>query len=147
MASSMEIGSKPIKMAWLYMPFLMVLPNIGCISIRNGSPAGLPRVANCNDFHTDLADPEENFWLNDRREIQSHWASSCKQRSSMWLSKQWSRCEASKASFHCWIHAKKEEAITPPWPRFHPVPTRPVFEPDDKGSSTTPEIYGRFGKG
>lgn len=129
MASKMKIRSKPIKLAWLYVPFTLLLPNIGCISIQNASPAGLPRVANCNDAKL------------------TPWASNCKQRSSQWVSDQWSRCEAAKASIHCWIHTKREETNAPPWPRFHPVPTRPVFEPEVKGSSMTPEIYGRFGKG
>ena len=146
-ASIMKIRSKPIKLAWLYVPFMLLLPNIGCISIQNASPARLPGVANCNGTRTDLADLGDDCPLNDRREFLPHWASNCRYCSSMWISNQWGRCEAAKASLYCWIHAKKEAVITPPWPRFHPVPTKPVFEPDEKKPSMTPEIYGRFGKG
>ena len=158
-ASSMKIRSKPIELAWLYVPFMLLLPNIGCISIQNASPAGLPRVANCNDIHSGLTEPGGNSPLYERHEVLDPlasklydakligWASNCKQRSSQWVSDQWSRCETAKTSIQCWIHTKRKEANAPPWPRFHPVPTRPVFEPEEKGSSTTPEIYGRFGKG
>ena len=155
----MEIRSKPIKLVWLYVSFMLLFPNIGCISIRNATPSGLLRVANCNDTHPDLVDPMENCPLYDRRLVLEQWAGklnaakltlwagNCKQRSSMWVSKQWCRCEAAKDSVHCWVHTKREEANAPPWPHFHPVPTKPVFEPEEKGSSMTPEIYGRFGKG
>ena len=146
MASSMEIRSKPFKLAWLYLPFMLLHSSIGCMSIRNAPPVGLPRVANCSDIHPGLADPGENFPLYDRHGILQKW-DSCKERSAIWVSNQWCRCEAAKVSLHCWIHAKKEAVIAPPWPHFHPVPTKPVFEPEEKGSSTTPESYGRFGKG
>ena len=114
----------------LYLPFMLLHSNIGCMSIRNAPPVGFPRVANCSDIHPGLADPGENFPLYDRHGILQKW-DSCKERSAIWVSNQWCRCEAAKASLHCWIHAKKEAVIAPPWPRFHPVPTKPVFEPEE----------------
>jgi len=46
-----------------------------------------------------------------------------------------------------WVNEKKAEANAPPWPHFHPVPTKPVFEPDQTEEGMSPEVYGRFGKG
>jgi hypothetical protein len=46
-----------------------------------------------------------------------------------------------------WIEKKKAEANAPPWPSFHPVPTRPVFSPQQAEGQPTPEAYGRFGAG
>jgi len=68
-------------------------------------------------------------------------------RVSEFVSQQLGRCAAAKASVQGWIHAKKEEANPAPWPRFHPVPTKPVFEAEEAESSAMPETYGRFGKG
>ncbi|HUP78838.1 MAG TPA: hypothetical protein VM260_09800, partial [Pirellula sp.] len=64
-----------------------------------------------------------------------------------WTSNQGSRCVAARTSVQSWIRSKQEEASAPPWPRFHPVPTKPVFESEENESSTTPEVYGQFGKG
>jgi hypothetical protein len=45
-----------------------------------------------------------------------------------------------------WIAKKKAEANAPPWPRFHPLPVREVFSPEEDAAAPAPEAYGQFGK-
>lgn len=68
-----------------------------------------------------------------------------KQKSVDWIAVQRSRHQGLKAAMHAWILRKKEDANQPPWPRFHPIPAKPVFEPSEETLPMDPEIYGRFG--
>jgi len=138
---------------------ILFLPLVGCISIQK-SPE-LPRVTSCGV----VSGPEQPLAceLHDRREVFQHWTSrmnpaqmvppsvaawsrDCKHRTSSWVGNQRDRCRLATSSLGSWIQAKKDEANAPPWPRFHPVPAKPAFEPERNADSDTPEIYGRFGK-
>ena len=150
----MKIRSKHNRLSWLYLPFCMLmLTNTGCISVRNSSPSGFPVVANCNQIQHTPANSAEFCPLYDRRDVLRQWADKLNPvrlipgQVTDWTSNQRSRCLAARNSVQGWIRAKKEEANAPPWPRFHPVPTKPVFEPEENESSMTPEVYGQFGKG
>lgn len=57
-----------------------------------------------------------------------------------------SGCLERKHRLHAWIARKKEEANEPPWPKFHPVPTKPIFEPDGDSKPNAPTEYGTFGR-
>ena len=152
----MKIQSKQNRLPWLTLPFgmlVLVLPNIGCISIRNSSPNCFPVVANCNHIQPELANSAEFCPLYDRRDVLRQWAGKLNPKRLIpgqvtdWTSNQRSRCVAARTSVQSWICTKKEEANAPPWPRFHPVPTKPVFEPEENDTSTAPDVYGQFGKG
>ena len=130
---------------------MLAFHSMGCVSIQNAPSKSHASIANCGLQHA--ADLEESCELHDRRAVMQRWASQLNPMKlvpsgvSEWVSEQPGRCAAVKASVHGWIHTKRAEANPPPWPRFHPVPTKPVFESDEEESSATPEIYGRFGKG
>ncbi len=160
MAAKEKMRSTLKKRSLLYFALMLSFQNIGCVTIRNSTPSALPAVANCRNEQGS----EDCCRLYDRREVIQQWAGkfkprsfipapvnnmadNCKRCSTAWLTNQYGRCEAAKASVLGWIHAKKEEANAPPWPRFHPVPTKPVFEPSENNTSTAPEVYGRFGQG
>lgn len=68
-----------------------------------------------------------------------------KQKAGDWVAQQRCGFQSRKAAVHGWIHRKKEDAKQPPWPRFHPLPAKPVFEPNEETFPGDPEIYGRFG--
>ena len=76
----------------------------------------------------------------------SDWVCESKQKSSDWIAERRFKHESRKASMHAWIQRKKEDANQPPWPRFHPLPAKPVFEPSEETLPMDPDIYGRFGK-
>ena len=104
------------------------LSSNGCIAIQN-KPSHVP-VSYC----------EEPCPLYDRAEVAKMWAGRVHP----------ARLTPApigrmKAKMSDWIRRKKEEANPPPWPRFHPVPTRPVFEPTDETEPMDPEMYGQFG--
>jgi hypothetical protein len=44
-----------------------------------------------------------------------------------------------------WRNRRKEKFNPPPWPKFHPVPAKPVFESDSTEPLTAPDIFGTFG--
>lgn len=48
---------------------------------------------------------------------------------------------------HCndWWSQQKQKNNPPPWPKFHPVPAKPVFEGQPGGGAESPEIFGAFG--
>lgn len=156
------------KLVLLSASCMLLLQSMGCVSIRQAAPSHMTPIANCSNatFHSSLQ--EESCELHDRREVLRQWVSklkpgtvvprgvvgwagNCKDRSVSWISNQCGRCSAAKASVQEWIQQKKDEANAPPWPRFHPVPTQNVFEPQndaaDADSPAVPEVYGRFGKG
>ena len=150
----MKIRSKHNRLSWLHLPFcILLLSDNGCISVRNSSSSGFPAVANCNQIQREPANSAEFCPLYDRRDVLRQWADKLNPvrlipgQVTDWTSNQRSRCLAARNSVQGWIRAKKEEANAPPWPRFHPVPTKPVFEPEENESSMTPEVYGQFGKG
>ena len=150
----MKIRSKLNRLSWLNLALgMLIIPNIGCISVRNSSSSGFPVVANCNQIQREPANSAEFCPLYDRRDVLRQWAGKLNPirlipcQVTDWTSNQRSRCVAARTSFQGWIRAKKEAANAPPWPRFHPVPTKPVFESEENESSMAPEVYGQFGKG
>jgi hypothetical protein len=52
-----------------------------------------------------------------------------------------------KLQTHCsdWHSKRKEKNNPPPWPKFHPVPAKPVFEAQSGEMANAPEIFGTFG--
>ena len=44
-----------------------------------------------------------------------------------------------------WQSKRKEKDNPPPWPKFHPVPAKPVFEAQTGEMANAPEIFGAFG--
>jgi hypothetical protein len=146
--------------------FLLFGQFLGCVSIHQVTPGRFASVSNCNDVGP-APSSDEYCDLYDRREAVQRiasrlnptqlippraigWAAQCKDRSQSWMSSQYGRCAAVKGSIQGWIQAKKDEANAPPWPRFHPVPTKNVFEPQEierLDATGGPEVYGRFGKG
>lgn len=44
-----------------------------------------------------------------------------------------------------WRNRRKEKSSPPPWPKFHPVPAKPVFESESTEPLTAPDIFGTFG--
>ncbi len=50
---------------------------------------------------------------------------------------------AMKAKWSFWLEEKRKAANPPPWPRFHPLPTRPVFS-GKEDSIPHPESYGQL---
>jgi len=123
----------------LLTTFMLLLIHFqGCISIRQTHPSS-------SDDCCELYDRPEAM-----RRLEVGWAENCKGRSIAWMSNQYGRCAAVKGSVQGWIQAKKDEANAPPWPRFHPVPTQNVFEPqatESPAEPVPPDVYGRFGKG
>ena len=131
---------------------LLVLPSsTGCISIRETPQKSVSSVTNC--VRNSTPDSGETYELYDQgagRKRRARHLNPLKlvpSGVSEFVSQVPERCAAAKASVQGWIHAKKQEANPAPWPRFHPVPTKPVFEAEEAESSEMPEIYGRFGKG
>jgi hypothetical protein len=148
-------------LGWLLVSLCCMFLSVGCISIRRADPNGF-QTQTCSDSSTPTC--EEPCPLHDRREVLaslatrmnpaqlvphrvSSLACTCRDRSTAFVSHQGHRVGAMGASVRGWIQEKKDEANAPPWPRFHPLPTRPVFAPESEAESTTPNAYGRFGKG
>ncbi len=153
MTSNTQKRSKLKQLTSLCVAILLVFYSCGCVSLRNTSPAGSPKIANCSTLEQNSIDPAECCALYDRGEVVRQWVGKLHPRTlvptpfSVWAHNCKERCGAVGTSIGGWIHAKKEEANAPPWPRFHPIPTKPVFEPEGAESSTSPEVYGWFGKG
>jgi len=143
------------RLIWLSTLFMLSLQCMGCVSFQYSAPNCSPTVSNCG-IPNNCCDPGNSVEccdLNDRPELISRlrpisdWTSERKQRTSMWFASQRERCGAMRGSVRGWVSEKKAEANAPPWPRFHPVPTKPVFEPEQAEEDMSPEVYGRFGKG
>ena len=149
----MKIQSKHIWLSLSLLFCMLIHTSSGCVSVRNSSRVGLSSVANCNQKHSCLADSAEFCPLYDRQDVLRQWALRLNPvrlipgQVTDWTCNQRSRCIAARTSFKGWIRAKKEEASAPPWPHFHPVPTKPVFASEANESLMTPEVYGQFGKG
>jgi hypothetical protein len=130
---------------------LFSIHSMGCVSIQNAPLKSRTSIANCG--LNNGADFAERCQLHDRRAVLQRWASQLNPVQlvpsgvSEWASQQPGRCSALTASVHGWIRTKRAEANPVPWPRFHTIPTKPVFESNEGESSITPETYGRFGKG
>jgi len=139
---------------------LVIAPSQGCVTIRDVGPV---QVSNCRQSNSGSMAGDPCCQLYDRGEVAKQWASKmnpvklvppamvdwvcqCKHGTAGWFSNQCARCAARKASIHGWFHKKREEANAPPWPRFHPVPTKPVFEPEEIAEQAAPQVYGRFGE-
>lgn len=52
-----------------------------------------------------------------------------------------------KVHTHCvdWQAKHKQKSNPPPWPKFHPVPAKPVFEAAAGDMATAPGTFGAFG--
>ncbi len=160
------------KLVLLPASFVLFVQSFGCVSIRHTAPPHTKTIANCSNIQTQPSLTQESCELVDRRAVIQQWVSklnprchvpprvvgwvgNCKERSALWITNQYGRCSTVKASIQGWIQEKKDEANAAPWPRFHPVPTQNVFEPQEAVSpapatpapATVPEVYGRFGKG
>ncbi len=155
------------KLMLLSATFMLCAQSMGCITIRDVTPSHAMPIANRVDHAINVASADECCELYDRRDalrriakklnpahlVPTHvvgWAGSCKDQSMAWMSNQYGRCASVKGSVQGWIQDKKDEANAPPWPRFHPIPTQDVFEPQEPVAPFTPEapeVYGRFGRG
>lgn len=142
----------------------------GCVSIvsqSTGNGHGMIRTVahstqvSSQDVNSSPCGPscEEPCPLYDRREVLARTMSAMKP--SRWVPQgvknlgaracnAGTQCRENVASWYytkCeWFEKKRAEANAPPWPRFHPVPTRPVFAPTEGSNPEEPECYGRFGK-
>jgi hypothetical protein len=145
--------------------FLLLMCQAGCVSIQpspfNASISQSHHVSSVSEAEWAGAGPD-SCTLYDRTEVAKQWAARLnparlvprkvvewsdvrKNRISTWVGSQRSNHEMRKAALIDWFDRKKEEANPAPWPRFHPVPTKPVFEPDEQSPSDEPNLYGRFG--
>ena len=153
MTSNTQKRSKPKKQSLHCVAMLLTLTSSGCVSIRNASPSGSHQIENCGCLEQNSIGSGECGPLFETGVIKQLWAEKLHPGRLLptpitGLAANCStRCGAVGSSIRGWIQAKKEEANAPPWPRFHPIPTQPVFEPEGMDSSTSPEVYGRFGKG
>lgn len=153
MTSNTQKRSKLKQPTSLCVAILLVLHSLGCVTLRNTSPSGTPNIANCSAIEQNAIESGQCCSLYDRGEVVRQWVGKFHPRTlvptpiTSWAGNCKERCGAMGTSIRGWIHAKKEEANAPPWPRFHPIPTKPVFEPEGAESSISPEVYGRFGKG
>lgn len=131
--------------------FACCITHLGCVSIRP-APTSV-NVSNRPVHASEYCDPADfaGQWvdrLSPRKIVPDGvkvWFCESKQRSADWIAGQRSRYQGKKAAMHTWLQRKKEDAIQPPWPRFHPIPAKPVFEPGEETLPMDPEIYGRFG--
>lgn len=49
-----------------------------------------------------------------------------------------------RQDYRQWQRDREEQKQAPPWPRFHPVPTKNVFFPTDDTYLDAPVVYGQF---
>jgi len=131
--------------------FACCIPHLGCVSIQSAptsmSISNRPVQASGGGDPTDFAGPWVDR-LSPRKIVPDGlkaWVCESKQRSADWIAVQRSRHQSHRAAMHAWIQRKREDANQPPWPRFHPIPAKPVFEPSEETLPVDPEIYGRFG--
>jgi hypothetical protein len=160
---SKQINRYPKFSIQIAFCLVLVFSSTGCLSIRRipiSTTISQSRVVfPSNAEHECGAD---TCTLYDRSEVAHQWAARLnpvhlvptqvivwggagKARMSNWFENRKAEHAARKANMNDWLVRKKEEANPAPWPRFHPVPTKPVFEPDDKSPSIEPDLYGRFG--
>jgi hypothetical protein len=131
---------------------MLSFQSMGCVSFRHSSPYDSLMVSNC-DRQTVYCEPDHSVECCELYAVSDVAGNAAKR----WMSRfrpvaAWpaQRCGAMKASVCNWVNEKKAAANAPPWPRFHPVPTKPVFESDQSEQAEeamSPEVYGRFGKG
>ena len=151
---SMKTFDALTKLIWLGVVFMLSFQATGCISIRQPALNDSHFVSNCG-HQTICCEP-----IVSSRSHQAGGADECCDFcetgyiSEGWINRfrpvaAWpgQRCGALKDSVFGWVKEKRAAANAPPWPRFHPVPTKPVFESDHAEEATSPEMYGRFGKG
>ena len=133
------------KLIWLCVVFMLAFQVTGCVSYRHAALNDSLLVSNCG-HPTNGCEPfpsVECCELCDADDVSKRWLSRLRPVAA-WPAQ---RCGAIKASVCGWVNEKKAAANAPPWPRFHPVPTKPVFESDQADEAMSPEVYGRFGKG
>ena len=133
------------KLIWLSVLLLLSLQCIGCVALQCSSPNSVPIVTRCG-HQTNRYDPFDSCEcceMYDQSEIGEGIVSRMRPFGA-WTSE---RCGVIKTTAFGWANRCKAEANAPPWPRFHPVPTKPVFEPEQVDEEVSPEVYGRFGKG
>jgi hypothetical protein len=118
----------------------------GCVSIQPVPPIFHVDVSNSN-----VCQPE-SCPLYDRREVAMQWAERLNPTQLVpsgihnWANRQVCKCNECKMRFLAWKERKKQEANEPPWPRFHAVPVKPVFEPEADEPLEEPTAYGAFGR-
>jgi hypothetical protein len=127
----------------------------GCIAIRNGATTTTPMMTSvaCDTACAPNA-LNEVCPLYDRKEVAKQWASRLNPmrlvpgRVTEWVACQHAHCVSCRHGLCHWYQRKREDANAPPWPHFHPVPTKPAFEPETPYSDVdaTPEAYGTFGR-
>ncbi len=131
--------------------FACCITHLGCISIQH-APKSM-RISNRTAQASEVRAPTDfaGQWID---RLSPHkivhddvkvWFCESQQKSADWIAVQRARHQSHKAAMHAWIQRKKEDANQPPWPRFHPIPAKPVFEPSEETLPMDPEIYGRFG--
>ena len=133
------------KLLRLCVVFMLAFQSTGCVSYRHAALNDSLLMSNCGD-QMNCCEPlpsVECCGLCDTGDI----SKSCLSRIRPVFAWPAQRCGAMKASVCGWVNEKKAAANAPPWPRFHPVPTKPVFESDQAEEAMSPEVYGRFGKG
>jgi hypothetical protein len=132
------------KLILLCGVFMLSFQATGCVSFRHAALNDSLLVSNCA-HQTNCCEPlpaVECCGLCDVGDISKNCLSRIRP-VAVWPAE---RCEAMKASVCGWVNEKKAAANAPPWPRFHPVPTKPVFESDQAEEAMPPEVYGRFGR-
>lgn len=154
----MKTGDAFTKLIWLGVLFMLSFQATGCVSIRQAALDDSHFVSNCG-HPTNCCEPLP-FSSSHPADVTHGGAVECcdfcetGDVSESWISRfrpvvAWpaQRCGAMKDSVRGWVNEKKAAANAPPWPRFHPVPTKPVFESDQAEEAMSPDVYGRFGKG
>jgi hypothetical protein len=146
------------KLIWLCVVSMLSFQATGCVSYRHAALNDSLLVSNCGR-NTNCCEPlpfsrshpagvthdgaVECCDLCDAGDVSKRWLSRLRPVAAWPVQ----RCGAMKASVCGWVNEKKAAANPPPWPRFHPVPAKPVFESDQADEAMSPEVYGRFGKG
>lgn len=142
----------------LCVVFMLSFQATGCVSYRHAALNDTLFVSNCG-HQTNCCEPLPSSRSHPAGVTHGGAVECCDFCDSGHISEGWinrlrpvaawpaQRCGAMKASVCGWVNEKKAAANAPPWPRFHPVPTKPVFEPEQATEAMSPEVYGRFGKG
>jgi hypothetical protein len=136
--------NKRASLPWLLVG--LIFHPFGCVTLQKVSSRQPSQQARF------VSQTDESCPLPDRRKLISQIAAKMNparmipERSYVWMWEQQARWSSAKQSCSDWIARKKEEANPPPWPRFHPIPTKPVFEPEEQSPNDAPEAFGTFGK-
>lgn len=154
------------KQFWIGL-LSMTLAAPGCVSIRHENEFGPndfaplqshlncgfsgssePQLQGCcdpcevTDLHQsmDMANPGVRPWIPLRNA-----ASGIKNGATQICSSMLGFKDKMHARCNDWNSKRKEKNNPPPWPKFHPVPAKPVFEAQTGEMANAPEIFGAFG--